>query len=145
MPAGTVMLGVLGEIHPEVSDAFGGAQRLYAAELDFLSLLASRKPEKPFEPLPRFPAVTRDLAVVCDETVPAAKLSDAVRRGAGPLLVDCRPFDVYTGRHIDAGQKSVAFALTLRAGDRTLTDAEADAAVRGALEVLGRDCGAVLR
>lgn len=142
---GDVPVGVLGEIHPAVSQAFDSSKRLYVAELDFLALLSVRAPEATFTPLPRFPAVTRDLAVICDATVMADRLSEAIRQGAGPLLVNCQLFDVYTGNQIAAGQKSVAFALTLRADDRTLTDAEADAAVQGALLSLRQDCGATLR
>ncbi|MDR3206957.1 MAG: phenylalanine--tRNA ligase subunit beta [Oscillospiraceae bacterium] len=142
---GNTVLGLLGEIHPATARAFGGEQRLYAAELDFLSLLACRAPEGVFAPLPRFPAVTRDLAVVCAADMPAARLAEAIRRGAGALLTECRPFDVYTGGQIEAGRKSVAFALTLRSDERTLTDGEADAAVAGALAALAADCGAALR
>ena len=143
--AGQTTLGFLGEIHPDVSRAFDCEQRLYAAELDFLTMLSVRAPEETFKPLPRFPAVTRDLAVVCDDHVSAAALQDAIRKGAGPLLVDCRIFDVYTGSQIAAGRKSAAFALTLRASDRTLTDAEASTAVNNALEELDKTCGATLR
>ena len=142
---GDVTLGLLGEIHPDVTRAFDGAQRYYAAELDFMALLTARAPEKTYQPLPRFPTVNRDLAVVCDDHVPAAALETAIRRGAGPLLVDCRLFDVYTGSQVAQGRKSVAFALELRAPDRTLTDREADDALGAALSELRESCGAVLR
>ena len=137
--------GVLGEIHPDVSASFGCSQRQYTAELDFLSLLAASTPEKSYRPLPRYPSIMRDLAVVCDASVPASELAAAMRRGAGPLLADCRLFDVYTGGSVAEGKKSVAFALELRASDRTLTDREADAAIDGALTELGASCGAALR
>ncbi|MCL2747990.1 MAG: phenylalanine--tRNA ligase subunit beta [Oscillospiraceae bacterium] len=137
--------GMLGEIHPDVARAFGSEQRLYACELDFLSLQASCARNKLYRPLPRFPSLTRDLAVVCRVEVPASALEEAIRRGAGPLLVDCRLFDVYVGSQIADGEKSVAFTLTLQANDRTLTDQDADIAVEGALAELASRCGASLR
>ncbi|MDR0381009.1 MAG: phenylalanine--tRNA ligase subunit beta [Oscillospiraceae bacterium] len=143
--AGGVTLGVLGEVHPAVAEAFGLSQRTVAAELDFLTVLSARTHAETFAPLPRFPAVSRDLAVVCAAETPAAELAAVIRESVGGLLADCRVFDVYTGSQIPAGQKSVAFALTLRAGDRTLTDEEADALLRRALDALQAAFGVSLR
>lgn len=142
---GDEVLGRMGEVHPLVSQRFGSDQRLYVAELDFLKLLSLRADEARFVPLPRFPAGTRDLAVTCERDIPVARLKAAICEGAGVLLEECRLFDVYTGSQIAQGRKSVAFALTLRAPDRTLTDQEADEAVRGALDALSDRCGATLR
>ncbi|MDR2671574.1 MAG: phenylalanine--tRNA ligase subunit beta, partial [Oscillospiraceae bacterium] len=143
--AGGVALGVLGEVHPTVAEAFGLSQRTVAAELDFLTMLSVQTQAERFTPLPRFPAVSRDLAVVCAAGTPAAELAAVIRGSIGALLADCRVFDVYTGSQIPAGQKSVAFALALRAGDRTLTDEEADVLLRRALDALQTAFGVSLR
>ena len=98
-----------------------------------------------YQPLPKFPAVTRDIAVVCDKAVTVGELEDAIRKGAKGLLKDVALFDIYTGVGIAPGKKSVAFNLTLRADDRSLTAEEADADVKSILTALEQECGAVLR
>lgn len=98
-----------------------------------------------YVPLPKFPAVTRDIAVVCDAAVTVGELEDAIRKGAKGLLKDAALFDIYTGVGIAPGKKSVAFNLTLRADDRSLTAEEADADVKSILTALEQECGAVLR
>ena len=96
-------------------------------------------------PLPKFTAVTRDIAVVCDEAVTVGALEACIRKGARGLLKEVELFDIYRGANIPEGKKSVAFSLTLRADDRSLTAEEADADVKAILETLEQDCGAVLR
>ncbi len=143
--SGDRVLGVLGEIHPAVLDRFGCDKPVFAAELSLPALLECALPEAQFAPLPRFPQINRDLAVVCDAALPASALTDAVWQSASKMLTGCAVFDVYTGAPIPSGQKSVALSLTFRADDRTLTDAEADASVAKALKALEAQCGAVLR
>ena len=138
-------VGVIGQIHPLVADAYGTDTPLYAAQLDFLTLLSLRGPDAQYVPLPRFPAVSRDIAVVCDENVTVAALEDCIRRGSGGLLRQITLFDIYTGSHIPAGKKSVAFSLKLRSDDATLTDAQADEELRAILALLESELGAVLR
>ena len=96
-------------------------------------------------PLPKFPAVTRDIAVVCDKSVTVGALEDCIRRGAKGLLTEVVLFDIYTGTGIPEGKKSVAFNLTLRADDRSLTAEEADADVKSILDLLASELNAVLR
>ena len=96
-------------------------------------------------PLPKFPSVTRDIAVVCDEAVTVGQLENCIRKGAKGLLKECTLFDIYRGKGIAEGKKSVAFNLVLRADDRSLTGEEADADVKSILEALSQECGAVLR
>ena len=98
-----------------------------------------------YVPLPKFPAVTRDIAVVCDKAVTVGVLEDCIRRGAKGLLKDVTLFDIYTGAGIPEGKKSVAFSLTLRADDRSLTAEEADEDVKSILETLKAELNAVLR
>ena len=142
---GDRLLGVLGQIHPHVAGNYGVDAELYAAELRFDALYESKGPQPLYQPLPKFPAVTRDIAVVCDKAVTVGELEDAIRKGAKGLLKDVALFDIYTGTGIAPGKKSVAFNLTLRADDRSLTAEEADADVKSILTTLEQECGAVLR
>ena len=143
--SGDRLLGVLGQVHPHVAGNYGVDAELYAAELRFDALYENKGPQPLYQPLPKFPAVTRDIAVVCDASVTVGELEDAIRKGAKGLLKDAALFDIYTGTGIAPGKKSVAFNLTLRADDRSLTAEEADADVKSILTALEQECGAVLR
>ncbi|MCI9268950.1 MAG: phenylalanine--tRNA ligase subunit beta, partial [Lawsonibacter sp.] len=143
---GTNQVGVMGQIHPNVAKNFGVDGELYCAELSFDSLYHHAMGADPeYVPLPRFPSVTRDIAVVCDEAVTVGALEKAIRRGAKGLLKEVSLFDIYRGKGIDEGKKSVAFNLVLRADDRSLTSEEADEDVKSILEALAAECGAKLR
>ena len=143
--AGGTKLGVLGQIHPLVTKSYGVDCELYCAELRFDALFAARGTDPEYTTLPRFPAVTRDIAVVCGEDVTVGELEEAIARGAKGLLREVTLFDIYRGAGIAPGKKSVAFSLVLRADDRSLTSEEADADVESILQTLRTDCGAVLR
>ncbi len=143
--SGSDIVGVFGQIHPEAARNFGVDGELYCAELSFDELLLACGPDPEYAPLPKFPAVTRDIAVVCAEEVTVGALESAIRKGAKGLLKDVALFDIYRGKNIGEGKKSVAFNLTLRADDRSLTGEEADEDVKSILETLEQDCGAVLR
>ena len=118
-------LGYLGELLTTVSAGAKVEGRLVALEIDVEPLLAaSRIPRA--QPLHKFPAIERDLAVVVEETVAAASLEAAIKEAGGPLLEEARAFDEYRGAQVPEGHKSVAFALTFRSPERTLTDAEVD-------------------
>ena len=143
--SGGDIVGVFGQIHPQAAQGFGVDGELYCAELAFDELLLACGPDPEYAPLPRFPAVTRDIAVVCAEEVPVGALEAAIRKGAKGLLKDAALFDIYRGKNLGEGKKSVAFSLVLRADDRSLTGEEADADVKSILETLEKDCGAVLR
>jgi phenylalanyl-tRNA synthetase beta chain len=119
---------------------------LYCAELSFDSLYYHAMGADPeYVPLPRFPSVTRDIAVVCDESVTVGALERSIRRGAKGLLKEVSLFDIYRGKGIDKGKKSVAFNLILRSDEGSLTAEEADEDVRSILETLKEELGAVLR
>ena len=98
-----------------------------------------------YKPLPRFPASTRDIAVVCDKAIPVGDMIDCILQNGGKYLVDCSLFDIYTGHHIAEGKKSVAFSLTMRAEDQTLTDEHAEETVKAVLNALESRFGAVIR
>lgn len=143
--AGETYLGVFGQIHPLVAANYGVDTEIYAAELSFEAMYEKRGDIPVYQPLPKFPAVTRDIAVVCDETVTVGALEESIRRGAKGLLKEVSLFDIYRGPGIADGKKSVAFNLVLRADDRSLTGEEADEDVQSILASLESECGAVLR
>ena len=138
-------LGVFGTIHPTVAARYGLSGEVLAAELQMDALLAAIDPEKLYHPLPKFPASTRDIAVLVDDAVPAASMQATVEKAAGKLLESVKLFDVYKGKGIPEGKKSVAYSLSLRAPDRTLTDEECDKAMRAAISALETEFGAQLR
>ncbi|MBR1559196.1 MAG: phenylalanine--tRNA ligase subunit beta [Clostridia bacterium] len=141
-----VKLAALGEIHPDVAEAFDiSNKRVYAAEIDLDALRPLEKPFYGIKPLPKFPAVSRDIAVVVDEKVGAGAMMDCIRKAAGKTLEDVKLFDIYRGDKLGAGRKSVAYAITLRAADRTLTDEEINAAMDKVLKALNAQFGAELR
>ena len=142
---GGVDLGCFGQIHPLVARSYGIDGEIFAAELNFTALLSLQLPEKTYTPLPKYPAVTRDIAVVCDEAVTVAALSDCIRTAGGKLLRSVELFDIYRGKGIASGSKSAAFRLTLRADDRTLTDADSDGVVSTVLAALEKELNAKLR
>ena len=142
---GGVDLGCFGQIHPLVARSYGIDGEIFAAELNFTALLSLQLPEKTYTPLPKYPAVTRDIAVVCGEAVTVAALSDCIRAAGGKLLRSVELFDIYRGKGIASGSKSAAFRLTLRADDRTLTDADSDGVVSTVLAALEKELNAKLR
>ena len=143
--AGEQWVGVMGQIHPAVAANYGVETPLYCAELSFEALLAVQGPGAEYVPLPRFPAVARDIAVVCKDEVTVGALEACIRRAGGALLRDVALFDIYRGRGVAEGSKSVAFSLTLRSDERSITAAEADAEVQAVLDALEKELGAVLR
>ncbi|MBR6220544.1 MAG: phenylalanine--tRNA ligase subunit beta, partial [Clostridia bacterium] len=139
-----VKLAALGEIHPDVAERFDIKGRVYVAEVDLDALMPLEKDFYGIKPLPKFPSVSRDIAVVVDETVGAGTMMDAIRRAAAKTLEDVKLFDIYRGDKLGKGKKSVAYAITLRAPDRTLTDEEINATMDKVLKALG-EFGAELR
>ena len=143
--SGSNCVGIFGQIHPLVAQNYGVDTELYCAELSLEALEQAKGPDPEYVPLPKFPSVDRDIAVVCDKAVTVGDLEACIRRGAKGLLKHVALFDIYTGAGIPEGKKSVAFSLTLRSDDRSLTSEEADQDVKSILETLEKDLGAVLR
>ena len=143
--SGDTRLGTLGQIHPDVCTAYGLDGATYCAEIDVVLLHDLEGAEPVYTPLPRFPAITRDIAVVCDVSVPVGELTECIRKAEKNVLRGVKLFDVYTGVGIPEGKKSVAFSLTLRSDDGTLTDDHAEEAVRAVLDALRESFGAVIR
>jgi phenylalanyl-tRNA synthetase beta chain len=134
----------VGELHPSVLETVDLRDRAVALEVDLEPLLAAGGVRQ-VRPLPRFPAVNRDLGVVVPEPVLAAELQATISEAGGELLESVRAFDEYRGGQVADGHKSVAFALTFRSPERTLTDAEVDAQVEEIRRALRRRHGAGFR
>ena len=145
--SGSDSIGIFGQIHPLVARNYGVDGELYCAELSpSTSCCCAQGPDPEYAPLPKFPSVTRDIAVVCDAGRHRGRPGERhPRRGARGLLKEVALFDIYQGKGIPEGKKSVAFNLVLRSDERSLTGEEADADVKSILETLEQDCGAVLR
>jgi len=138
-------IGYAGELHPEVCASFGLPARTAAAEIDLDALVSAAPAIGDIPVLSGFPVAKEDVALIVDDVVPAAEVERALRAGAGPLLESIWLFDIYTGRQIGEGKKSLAYALRFRAPDRTLTDAEAADARDHAVAVAAERTGAVQR
>ena len=138
-------VGTLGQIHPLVAANYGVDAELYYADLKFDALFACRGADPEYQPLPKFPAVTRDIAVLVDKAVTVGAMESSIQAAAKGLLKDVTLFDIYEGAKLPTGKKSVAFNLVLRADDRSLTAQEADDEVNLVLERLKKDFDAMLR
>lgn len=143
--AGGEKLGELGEIHPDVSGAFGISKRVYFAELWLIRICEAADEVVKYEPLPKYPAMERDIALIVNEEVPAGDLLDCIRVNAGPYFESAALFDVYTGERLGEGKKSLAFSIVLRAKDRTLMDEEAAASIDAVVNAAQAEFGAKLR
>ena len=139
-------VGFLGQLRPEVQSAFDlDGPAVFLAELDLDRLLARVSMTFPVAAVPRFPPVLQDLALVADDGVPADALAGAIREAGGVLLADVRLFDIYRGKQVPLGKKSLAFSLAFQAADRTLTEAEIEAEKRRILDAVGTRFDAQLR
>jgi phenylalanyl-tRNA synthetase beta chain len=146
LPVGEAEAGILGELHPAVRAAFDlPHQPVVVMELDLDILLSGWGTATPMIELSTQPAIYEDLALIVDEAVPAAQVAGLIRQAGGKLLVDARLFDVYRGQPIPAGRKSLAYALTFQAPDRTLTDEDTRKLRAKIVSRLERELGAVLR
>ncbi|MBE6870892.1 MAG: phenylalanine--tRNA ligase subunit beta [Ruminococcaceae bacterium] len=141
-----VEVGIIGQVHPLVCNNYGlEGVEVFAAMLDFELIFANKAEEKTYVPLPKYPAVTRDIALICDDEVPVAELAKAIKKGAGQYLENLQLFDVYRGAQVGEGKKSVAYSFALRASDRTLEDSEIENIMNKIMKNLEKDTGAKLR
>ena len=145
---GDVRIGVFGRLSKALAERHGlpGDDAVFVADLDLdaASTVASARDTR-VTPLPRYPSVTRDIALLVSDTLPAADLRDTIRRASPPSLADVREFDRYQGKGVPEGKVSLALRLTFRAADRTLTDAEVHAAMEAIVDALVSEHGAVQR
>ncbi len=142
---GDVCLGIIGQVHPDVCSNYGIGTDVYAAELHYNLFFDLADMQIRYTPLPKFPSMTRDFALVVSESTEVGSLEESIRENAGELLEEVRLFDVYRGSHILPGFKSVAFSLVYRAKDRTLKDAEVNEINEKVLAALKQQYNAALR
>ena len=142
---GDVDVGFVGQIHPLVAKNYGIDVEVYCAEINFDQIFALQLPEATYTPLPKYPSVSRDISIICDETVTVAAAEKVITSAAGKLLRNIQLFDIYRGVGIAEGKKSLAFSLELRADDRTLTDSDSESVVAKVLSALELQLNAVLR
>ena len=142
---GGVHLGYLGQVHPTVAKNYGIDAEVYCCEISFTKLLEVLLSDATYAPLPKYPGVSRDISVICDEALTVGQAEQVITASAGKLLRGVKLFDVYRGTGVPEGKKSLAFSLELRADDRTLTDADSEAVMSKVLSALEAQCGATLR
>ena len=140
-----VEVGVMGQVHPLVAKNYGIDTEIYCAELNFTKLLGLQLPDATYTPLPKYPTVSRDLALICEEAITVSQVEDVISASAGKLLRKIQLFDIYRGVGVPAGKKSMAFSLELRADDRTLTDSDSEAVITKVLDALKKKLDATLR
>ena len=140
-----VELGIMGEIHPDVAATYGIGTRAYAAELFFSTVTELADTEKVYAPLPKYPAMSRDIALVVDEDMTVGEIIDVIKESGTDILKKVKLFDIYRGKQVEEGKKSVAFALTYRHDDRTLTDEDVSKAHEKVLQALKDKLGINLR
>ncbi len=142
---GSSILGFVGELHPLVAQNYDLPNRVVVAELDWLTLTELAGTGRHYTPIGRYPAVVRDVALVLPVSVPASLALSVIRATGGALLQDARLFDIYEGKNIPAGKRSLAYTLTYRAEDHTLTEAEVESAHGAVRQALAEELGAELR
>jgi phenylalanyl-tRNA synthetase beta chain len=139
------LIGYAGQVHPVVLDNYDIGTETYVAELDMCTMYALVSPKSEYHPLPEYPAVTRDLALVCDESQYVLQLEDIIRKAAGTCLEDVALFDVYRSNQLGENKKSLAFSLTLRSPDHTMTDVESEAIIQNILTALAAELNVTIR
>jgi phenylalanyl-tRNA synthetase beta chain len=141
-----VEIGYMGELHPNLSEKLEISKKLYVLEIDLDKTAAfSKEKSKRFNPLPKFPSVRRDLALIVDESTPVGGILEEIDKMESALIEDAAIFDVFTGSPVEEGKKSVAVSLHLRAADKTLTEEEINKVQEKTLKKLGLALGAELR
>jgi phenylalanyl-tRNA synthetase beta chain len=142
---GREVIATLGELHPQAAENFGIKQKVYLFEMDVEVLMKYTAKNFHFDSLPKFPATSRDLAIVVDTDAEAGKIEQVITKNGGKHFKSVTLFDVYTGEHVAEGKKSLAFNLQFQSKDKTLTDEEADTAFNNILKAVEKQFGAELR
>lgn len=142
---GREAIATLGEVHPAVADAFGIKQKMYVFEMDIETLMKYTAKGFHFEALPKYPAISRDLAMLVDAEVRAGDVEAVIAKNGGKYFKGVTLFDVYTGKQVASGKKSLAFTMQFQSGEKTLTDGEAEEAFQNILEAVKKNFRAELR
>lgn len=139
------VIGTLGELHPMVAEEYGFSKRCYCAELDFEQITHLTNLDVLYKPLPKYPSIIRDFAFVLKEEIYVSEIEKIIRRFGGDILESFKLFDVYKGDQVEAGNKSVAYTLTYRHKERTLTDEDVNKINDKILAAIKQELGGVLR
>ncbi|MBR1885102.1 MAG: phenylalanine--tRNA ligase subunit beta [Schwartzia sp.] len=142
---GKEVLAVVGEVHPAVQEAFGVTKKMYVFEMDVATLLRNTAKDFTSQTLPKYPGVSRDLAMIVSLDTAAADVERLIKKNAGPYFKDVTLFDLYKGQQVGEGRKSLAFALRFQSGEKTLTDEEVDTAMEKIVAAAKKEFGAELR
>ena len=142
---GKEVIAAVGELHPKVAENFGITKKAYIFEMDLLTLMKYKSEKTKTDALPKYPAICRDLAMLVDENVSAAEIERTIAQNGGAYFDDVVLFDVYQGKQVAAGKKSMAFNIKFQSNDKTLTDAEADQGFNQILEAVKKEFDAELR
>ncbi|WZL74505.1 phenylalanine--tRNA ligase subunit beta [Clostridiaceae bacterium 35-E11] len=142
---GNHILGTIGEVHPDVAEHYDINTRVYIGEIDFNIIMQIAQMDRTYKPLPKYPAMTRDIALIVEDDVYVKQIEDVIWENGGKILESVKLFDVYKGKQIPEGYKSVAYSLVYRALDRTLTDEEVSNVHNKIIEALGEQVGGALR
>jgi len=137
--------GVFGEINPQVSENFEAPERTYIGIFDIQLLVQNSAVERKYKPLPKYPAVTRDIAMLVRDEITVKQIDQIIRQRGGKILEDAVLFDVYKGKQVPEGMKSIAYSITFRAEDRTLTDEDVNKAMQKIIDSLKNNLDAQLR
>lgn len=140
-----ICLGTLGEIHPDVAENYGIDEECYIAEMDFDALIKNSFTVKKYKPIPKFPSVARDMAVLVDESILVQQIEDIIKRQGGSILESFKLFDVYQGKQVPEGKKSIAYSLVYRDENKTLTEKEVEKVHNKIVNTLEHLLGAELR
>ncbi len=139
------VLGIMGEIHPNVLENYDLSEKAYVADLDYNILLQLAREDKKYKAIPKYPAIERDIAILVKDDITSMQIENIVKETAGSLLETVKMFDMYKGKQITEGFKSVAYELIFRADDRTLVDEEVNKIFNKVLKALEEKIGAQLR
>lgn len=139
------VIGTMGEVHPKVLNNYSIKERAYVAELDFNLLLQITRTDRLYQAIPKFPAMTRDIAMIVKDDITAGEISQIITKNGGKILESVKLFDVYKGKQIEDGYKSMAYAMTFRHAEKTLTDEEVNKVFNKMLDALKEEVNAELR
>jgi phenylalanyl-tRNA synthetase beta chain len=142
---GREVIATVGELHPQAAENYGIKQPVYIFEMDVETLMKYTAKNFKYESLPKYPAISRDLAMLVDEEVQAADIEKVIAKNGGKFFQGVTLFDVYTGKQVAEGKKSMAFNLVFQSMDKTLTDEEADSAFKNILQAVESEFQAELR
>ena len=138
-------VGILGEIHPDILERYGISEKIYICELDFDMIVSNCEIEKKFKQLPKYPSIERDMALLVSDDIMVSQIQNIIRQKGGNLIENIKLFDVYKGKQIPDGKKSVAYSIVYRAEDRTLKDEEVNIVHNGVVKEIELKLGAQLR